>query len=292
MSTIPLVDTALINEQDDPYDLVDPSDTNDPVPFHASDTISIGLRAVTIPSGPNDPEYLAGDMSISFEVLLNAMGRSIGQTVPWVPDLPVYGSETYRGVEFPANKITFEGSVFLANTTETSPTFDERTLNLSRFTMDTDPELLELTASAEAPLLPGKAILRYKPIRYFEIPKEQTLPNLRLDTPKEYLRAVCNRGLSSNLELVIKKYYNGGSLIVGTIVFDEANATDTDTWIHGVFTFNDTESGSEAASLINVNMDYMLAIEALNVPVDFEWVTITMLGIFKKYVDPSYNIAV
>lgn len=291
MSTIPLVDTALINEQDDPYDLVDPSDTNDPVPFHASDTISIGLRAVTIPSGPNDPEYLAGDMSISFEVLLNAMGRSIGQTVPWVPDLPVYGSETYRGIEYPANKITFEGSVFLANTTETSPTFDERTLNLSRFTMDTDPELLELTGSADAPMLVGKAVLRYKTIRPFFIPLQQSLPNERLSSDSEYNVAVCNGSITSELVLSIKRYWNGGVTTIGTITFDPLTPS-SDTWVYGAFVFNDTSNGPSAATLLYCPADEMFVVEATTVPVDFEWVSVTLLGIFKKYVDPSYNIGV
>lgn len=291
MSTIPLVDTALINEQDDPYNLVNPSDPDDPVPFHASDTISIGLRAVTIPSGPNDPEYLAGDMSISFEVLLKAMGRSIGQTVPWVPDLPVYGSETYRGVEFPANKITFEGSVFLANTTETSSTFNERTLNLSRFTMDTDPELLELTGSADAPMLVGKAVLRYKTIRPFYIPLQQSLPNERLSYDMDYNVAVCNGSITSSLVLTIKRYYNGGVSTIGTITFDPLTPS-TDTWVYGAFAFNDSAMGPEATTVLYCSADEMFVVEATTVPVDFEWVSVTLLGKFMKYVHPAYNIPV
>ena len=281
MPTIPLEDTALISEQDDPYNLVDLTNLDDPVPFHSTDTISIGLRTASIPATGDEPYYEAGDMSISYGLLLNAFGRQIGQTHVWFENLPIVGPQTYRGVALPPNKIFFEGSMFLANSDELSSVFNERDLNLSRFTMDTDSELLELTGSADAPLLPGKAIVRYKTIRNFRIEKEQSLPNSRLGSPDEYLRAVCNSGLSTNLVLTIKKYYNGGSVTAGTIVFDEATVSPGDTWINGVFTFNDPD--------VYVKRNYMFVVEATDVPVDFEWVSINMLGTCIKYVDPSYN---
>lgn len=295
MPDIPLANTSTVGELDDPFNLVNGLDNDDPNPFHPSDVICAGLRAVEIPAAGDDPEYIAGDMSVTFDTLSKALGRTIGRTRMWAPFTEFFGPETYRGITLPADFVVYDDQVFLVTTSfNSAATFEEKqsgTMVMERLTRDSDYQFLEMCGSAVAPLVVGSPVLRYLSIRYMEIHKELSLPNDRLDTDKEYLRAACNVDITTDLVLTMKRLHNGGSETVGTITF-VAGSYGSDTWVQGDFVFNDAGSGSNAASLITLTDNTQLVIEATSIPAEIQWVTVNILGKFINYQSPYYNFPV
>lgn len=295
--TIPLADTQTIAEQNDPYTLINPSNTNDPIPFHPTDVITMGMRVATIPTSGDAPEYGEGDMTITYEMLANAIGRQFGRTLPWIPNSIFYGPTTWHGIEIPADTVQHETGLYrVLVDVETSASFEERidgTLVFSRLTQDTDLQYLELTGSATAPITAGMAILRYPVIRVLDIYKEYELPNVRLGQGlQQWHRAICNADITTDLVLQIKNVYNGGESIIGDITFTAPAIPAPGEWVDGVITFSDIASGAEAATRLHIPNYQMLVVEADTVPAELQFVSVNFLGQFMNYQSPYFNIPV
>lgn len=293
--TIPLADTQTIAEQTNPYDLMDPVNSNDPVPFHPSDVISMALRPVEIQAIGDDPIYLQGDMSVTYDMLANAIGRQFGRILQWTPNTTYYGPTTIRGLKLAGDTVKHDTGVYNVLVDFISDaSFEERingALVMSRVTLDSDLQYLELTGSAAAPVIPGTAILRYPVIRPLDVFKQYELPNVRLGQGlQQWHRAICNADITTDLVLQIKNVYNGGESIIGDIIFTAPAVPAPGEWVDGVITFNDIASGAEATTRLHISTFEMLVIEADTVPVELQFVSVNLLGQFMNYQSPYFNI--
>lgn len=291
---IPLNETSTIADLNDPYSLLDPFNGDDPDPFHDSDYISIGLRPVTIPATIDEPEYIEGDLSITYEVLKNALGRNFGRIRPWKGFTTYYGKETYRGIDLPPDIVEYNGELFITlETFNSDATFNERpggNLVLSRVRLDTDPDYLEISGSANSPLLAGDKVIRYNTIRDVRVLAGRDLPNDRLLRQiTGFNNAVCNGDITTDLVLTIKRYWDGGNDTVGTITFTPLTIPNAVKFVYGVYAFNDASLGAQAATGTIIDAGDLLVVEATTIPTEFSFVSITMLGDFINYQSPLYN---
>lgn len=285
MSTIPLVDTSLVNGFDDPFSLVDGLDTDNPIAMHDDDVCYFLRPSEIIGDIPNgDPHYTEGDISITWGGLVEMLGRKIGRTVEWAPNLSLYGPHSVNNINLPPDMVTYNGDLFIVLSDHvTGATFSEIETNqlvLSRVTLDQDDDYVEIIANAVSPLVVGNVISRYAPIRKLDVFRFYNLPNIRLQPDDtDYHVARCNGNISTPLVINLKRVYNNGESTIGTITFTPEVGK---TVIDGVIAFNDP-STSNPSAVMHFGFTEMLFFEASTIPVDFEWVTITLLGVMRNY---------
>ncbi len=286
MPTIPLEDTFLISEGEDPSNIVMGLDGANPVTLH-SDDVCYFLRPTTIPGDiPNQiPEYTAGDISLTWAQLSNMLGRAIGRTVEWQPNTDFYGPHVYNGINLPPDIVSWNGELFITLSDFTSgASFNETSVNdlvLSRITLDQDDDYVEIIANATSPILANSIISRYAPIRKLDVFRFYNLPNSRLQVDDtDYHVARCNGNISTPLVISLKRVFDNGESTIGTITFTPEVGK---TVIDGVIVFNDPAAGPDPTVLMHFGFTEMLFFEATTIPIDFEWVSITLLGVMRNY---------
>ena len=309
LPAIPLEDTLLFSEftlLNDGY--VDDNGPGNPYAdsslysaMHSSDIIPIE-RPTEVIDSVKGITFTPENYKVTADELKQYILQGISRIVPWQPntsfskevrdsannvvrgnDIVVHDGSLYLTVEDFISGATFLEKNFAGDTA----------LNLARIKLDTDKEYVEITASANAPLLSSDIIGRYVSMRRLYVNKLYTLPNLNVaaSSPNIEHKAVCNGNITTDCIIKIMCERGGASPAhIGTITFTAPIGTFLTT--DGVFTFNDAEMGPDAANTLNVNKGYILYFEMDTVPVELEWVVINMLAFTAtNYTHPSFTIA-
>lgn len=227
--------------------------------------------------------------------ILNKIRQPVGNVWRWEPNTPFYAETLVDGQMVPADIVFYQGDLYITNVDFTSGgTFEERRwpegLVLSRLTKDIDLEYLEITANASAPLTTGQEIGAYIAMRKMTIYEQESLPNARLNGPKQHHVAACNIGITSPLIIDVKRW-NGGNNTeeqIGTITFDPNGQSG---WIPGVFVFSDpNQPPAPEPTQMFFDVYDTLILRANTVPSGFQWVRVNLLGTCLKFVSPDYDL--
>lgn len=292
---IPLEDTLLFSE----LTLLNDGYVNDNGPgnpyadsslysaMHGSDIIPIE-RQSEVTDSAKGITYTPENYSVTADELKHYVLQGISRIVPWQPNTPFSKEvrDSANNVVKGNDIVVHDGSLYLAVEDFVSgATFLEKnvagdyTINLTRIKLDTDTDYVEITASANSPLLTGDVIGRYVSMRHMTVYKTYTLPNVEsaAESPNIEHKALCNGNITTDCTIKIMRERGGASPAhIGTITFTAPGGSFAVT--EGVFTFNDSVSGSEANTRLKLGKGYLIYFEMLDVPIDLSWVAINILA--------------
>lgn len=292
-SAIPLEDTSLVSEFDDIYngtpDVFDLDD--DPLPVGDYDYIYLERPAEY---GVDAGTLLPGDYRLTPSNLVKMVLHGKATVLPWKPNTNYVGyREHYNtGLGVRAPDIVFHDNslYFCLMDFQSGETFSviggTGDLQLSRLTLDTDLQYLELTGNIKAPILAGDEVLTYAlGRRSMIIRNEYLLPDPVVGQWADYRKAVCNGDITTTSVFNINRLsIVDGLETVGTITFEPD--LDIPALINGVFDITDTRGGGE---FILMRRDEVLIIEAVTVGMDLAWVRLNILGEFMSYRSPYHT---
>lgn len=233
---------------------------------------------------------VAGSINQTITNLDQAL-QQLGQIWNWTPNTLFTNARTINDYITAPDIVHHEGSLYVVLQNFTSGVnFSEKSganLVLSRLSMDTDLDHLELVAGATAPLFLDQEIGSYLAIRDFIIELEHTLPNSRLKAPTILHRALCNADITSaNVVTLYKtKGTTGATTAVATISF---NTTASGAGMPGVFAFNDAESDTPTTKIVFQKGD-ILVFKLTTRSNDITWVRINMLGTYVSFLSPRFD---
>lgn len=259
-----------------------------------------------VPSGPTPAE---GDNSTAFATtefvqqvatLLQLANTALtqrldiaGQIKHWRPNTTYYTNGNINDVPFPANIVFYNGSLYLVLQDFTSEVdFSEKsgaTLVLSRLSMDTDPDVLELYAGAMAPLWLNQELGGYLALRNFDIYRQHVVPHIVNGTLMQIHMAMCNGSITDTNVVTLRRtnVLDGTIDNVATITF---NTTAGPAGMPGTIVFNDAAS-PDPTNRITVKRGDALSFVLTTKSVDLAWVRINMVGNFISYLSPTLDIA-
>lgn len=291
---IPAEDTSLVSEFDDIYNgTPDGFDIDDdPLPVGEDDYIYL-MRPVeyTIDDGST---LLPGDYRLTPSNIAKMVLHGKATVLPWKPNTDYVGYREHpgTGLGVRAPDIIFhDNSLYyclMDFRSETSfSVFDiNGDLQLSRLTLDSDLQYLELTGNIKAPILAGDEVLTYAlGRRDMLIRNEYSLPHPEDGQLADYRKAVCNGDITTTSVFNINRLgTNDGLETVGTITFEPD--LNIPLFIDGVFDITDSRGGGD---FILMGRDEVLIIEAVTVGMDLAWVRLNILGEFISYRSPYHT---
>ena len=295
LSPIPAEDTSLVSEFDDIYngtpDAFDIDD--DPLPVGEEDYVYL-MRPVeyTIDDGST---LLPGDYRLTPSNIAKMVLHGKATVLPWKPYTNYVGYREHpgTGVGVRAPDIIFHNnSLYYCLTDFQSESifsvFDDtgEVLQLSRLTLDSDLQYLELTGNIKAPILAGDEVLSYViGRRSMIIRNEHSLPYPEDGQMADYRKAVCNGDITTTSVFNINRLSDAEGLeTIGTITFEPDE--NIPTIINGVFDITDTRG---AGDFILMRRDEVLIIEAVTVGMDLAWVRLNILGEVISYRSPYHT---
>lgn len=291
---IPAEDTSLVSEFDDIYNgTPDGFDIDDdPLPVGEDDYIYL-MRPVeyTIDDGST---LLPGDYRLTPSNIAKMVLHGKATVLPWKPNTDYVGYREHpgTGLGVRAPDIIFhDNSLYyclMDFRSETSfSVFDiNGDLQLSRLTLDSDLQYLELTGNIKAPILAGDEVLTYAlGRRGMIIRNEYSLPYPELGHYADYRKAVCNGDITTTSVFNINRLSDAEGLVtIGTITFEPD--LNIPVLIDGVFDITDSRGGGD---FILMGRDEVLIIEAVTVGMDLAWVRLNILGEFISYRSPYHT---
>lgn len=294
---IPAEDTSLVSEFDDIYNgTPDGFDIdNDPLPVGENDYVYL-MRPVeyTIDDGST---LLPGDYRLTPSNIAKMVLHGKATVLPWKPNTDYVGYREHlsTGLGVRAPDIIFHNnSLYYCLTDFQSDsifsvfdsTGDGEVLQLSRLTLDSDLQYLELTGNIKAPILAGDEVLSYAiGRRHMRIRNEYALPDPQYGQLADYRKAVCNGDITTTSVFNINRLSDANGLeTIGTITFEPDS--NIPVLINGVFDITDTRGGGD---FILMRRDEVLIIEAATVGMDLAWVRLNILGEFISYRSPYHT---
>lgn len=301
MPAIPLEDTSLVSDFNDIYQgtLAEIDSGDDPLPVGDGDYIYLErpdeytIEGVSSEGeGGSDPiTLLPGDYRLTPNNIVKMVLHGKSTIVPWRPFTHYEGLREHYSTGNPvrAPDVVFHNNslYFCLMDFESGGSFSvfddyDEVLQLSRLTLDTDLQYLELTSSIKAPIAVGDELLTYalgrremRIYNYYSLP----FPN---DGGVDYRRAICNGDITTTSVFNINRLSDAAGLeTIGTITF-EPNGHGAPL-IEGVFDITDSRGGGD---FILMRRDEVLIIEALTVGIDLAWVRLNILGEFISYRSP------
>lgn len=294
LSAIPLEDTSLVSEFDDIYngtpDYFDSED--DPLPVGEEEYIYLERPAEY---SADVGTLLPGDYRLTPSNIAKMVLHGKATILPWRPSTEYKGLREHygNGLAVRAPDVVFhDNSLYLClmdfESGESFSVFNDSgdILQLSRLTLDTDLQYLELTGNIKAPILAGDEVLTYAlGRRSMIIRNEYLLPDPEGGQWADYRKAVCNGDITTTSVFNINRLGNAEGLeTVGTITFEPNLANPV--LINGVFDITDSRGGGD---FILMRRDEILIIEALTVGIDLAWVRLNILGEFVSYTSPYHT---
>lgn len=291
---IPAEDTSLVSEFDDIYngtpDAFDIDD--DPLPVGEDDYVYL-MRPVeyTVDGGT----LLPGDYRLTPNNIVKMVLHGKSTIVPWRPFTNYEGLREHYNTGNPVRApdvIFHNNSLYFClvdfQSDENFSVFASDggdSLVLSRLTLDTDLQYLELTSSIKAPILAGDELLAYAlGRREMRIYNDYALP-FPYGGGVDYRRAICNGDITTTSVFNINRLnMNDGVVTIGTITFEPD--LNIPALINGVFDITDTRGGGD---FILMKRDEVLIIEAVTVGMDLAWVRLNILGEFISYRSPYHT---
>lgn len=292
---IPAEDTSLVSEFDDIYngtpDLFDIDD--DPLPVGEEDYVYL-MRPVeyTIDDGST---LLPGDYRLTPSNIAKMVLHGKATVLPWKPNTNYVGYREHPGtgvgvrapdIIFHDNSLYFCLMDFLSDSIFSVFDSTGEVLQLSRLTLDSDLQYLELTGNIKAPILAGDEVLTYAlGRRSMLIRNEYSLPHPEDEQSADYRKAVCNGDITTTSVFNINRLSDAEGLeTIGTITFEPDE--NIPVLINGVFDITDTRGGGD---FILMRRDEVLIIEAVTVGMDLAWVRLNILGEFISYRSPYHT---
>ena len=292
-TAIPLVDTLLFSDLPDPVDGYVSSGSalgN----THVDETYYPLLRDGDVfpmerPALENDlvneVDYLPDNYQVTLGRLRKAVLFGLQSVRAWQPNT-VYsaGLVDPQGVVIRSpDFFTNDGSLYITTEDhESQSSFSQLDGNgmviATRITTDNDPTYVEITANIRAPILSGDEIGAYVAQRQLLISKEYQFPNADLGYRNHNVEATayCNPDITAPCSVTITRTGETASTVIGSILFTpDVGATHR---IPGVFTFNDPEMGSWAATTLILQKGDMLVFEADTVALDLAWIRLNMVA--------------
>lgn len=307
-AAIPLGDTALFSDFLNLADGINDTGAGPGNPY-VDDTIYSLIhdrdifpleRPVTATEPSKELEFIPENYRVRGRELRQYVLMGLSRVIEWKPNTDYFkeirdsDNNLVRGPDI----VTHDGSIYIVTNDFTSGSdFLEKeyagdyTINLTRIKLDTDTDYVEITASANSPLLTGDVIGRYVSMRYMTVYKTYTLPNVEsaAQSPNIEHKALCNGNITTDCTIKIMCERGGASPEhIGTITFTAPGGSFAVT--EGVFTFNDSEWGPEANTRLNLDKGYLIYFEMLDVPIDLSWVAINILAAAEvSYSHPSFT---
>jgi hypothetical protein len=292
-TAIPLVDTLLFSDLPDPVDGYVSSGSalgNTHVdetyyPLLRDGDVFPMERPVLENDLVNEVDYLPENYQVTLGRLRKAILFGLQSVRAWQPNT-VYsaGLVDPQGVVIRSpDFFTNDGSLYITTEDhESQSSFSQLDGNgmviATRITTDNDPTYVEITANIRAPILSGDEIGAYVAQRQLLISKEYQFPNADLGHSNSNVEATayCNPDITAPCSVTITRIRETASTVIGSILFTpDVGATHR---IPGVFTFNDPEMGSWAATTLILNKGNMLVFEADTVALDLAWIRLNMVA--------------
>lgn len=292
---IPAEDTSLVSEFDDIYngtpDAFDIDD--DPLPVGEDDYVYL-MRPVeyTVDGGT----LLPGDYRLTPSNIAKMVLHGKATVLPWKPNTNYVGYREHPGtglgvrapdIIFHDNSLYFCLMDFQSDSIFSVFDSTGEVLQLSRLTLDSDLQYLEMTGNIKAPILAGDEVLTYAlGRRSMIIRNEYSLPVPQDGQLADYRKAVCNGDITTTSVFNINRLSDaeGGVETIGTITFEPDE--DIPALINGVFDITDTRGGGD---FILMRRGEVLIIEALTVGIDLAWVRLNILGEVISYRSPYHT---
>lgn len=260
-------------------------------------------RAATITDNDKGLDFLEENYQVTAAELKQYILHGLSRVIPWKPNTDYFKEirDTANNLVRGPDIVSHNGSIYIVTEDFTSDaSFLEKanagnpTIFLTRIKLDTDTEYVEISAAAASPLLVGDVIGRYVSLRHMTVYKEYTLPNTASAaySPNVEHKAVCNGTITTDCTIKIMCERGGATPAhIGTITITAPGGSFAT--VDGVFTFNDSESGPQASTQLNLGKGYLIYFEMENVPLDLSWVCINMLAAAEvSYSHPNFTIAV
>lgn len=286
---IPLVDTVTAGDLLSIYDAVDTPTAPDALPPLLDTDIFILQR--TSEANIDGKVYAEGDFIITGEELRQWVIGPNSVVRPWLPQTDYYGPYTDGvGVDHAGEIVSHADSLYnVLSDFTTGMTFadiDASTVVLSRITMDTDLQYVELPFSAVGPFLPNQTIGMYSPITgSVTVRKLWNLPNTlsphEQDLP--FSKFYCNPEITTNTVVTLYQMWDSGEQVVGTITFDPVNALTS--YVPGDF-----DIGLDPDCTISPG-DILIA-RVTTAAAELSWVSLNMLASKQSVRSPEFNIPV
>ena len=258
-------------------------------PFITYINNAFGKRPFTV--APST-EFTAGRVLVATGGGLSVEPVDLASLAP--PPVKLWQPETnyFTGTaETASDVVMHDGNLYIVTQDFSSGgvgSFDER-VGLSRVSMDSDVQYLEITADASLPFTSGQVISRYRAIRRYKVKAEYSLPNANLDYPRTYNTAVCNSSITTNTVVAIERLaYNVAPVVIGTITFTPDASPE---FTEGVIVFNDAlmGPGDEALGII-IPLGEILQLRVTTVGTGLEWISTNFLGEFMSYTSVNFNL--
>ncbi len=292
---IPAEDTSLVSEFDDIYNgTPDGFDIdNDPLPVGEDDYVYL-MRPVEYTTDDGST-LLPGDYRLTPSNIAKMVLHGKATVLPWKPYTYYVGYREHpgTGLGVRAPDIIFhDNSLYYCLTDFQSESifsvFDDagEVLQLSRLTLDSDLQYLELTGNIKAPIIAGDEVLSYAiGRRHMRIRNAYALPGPQYGQLADYRKAVCNGDITTTSVFNINRLSEAMGLeTVGPITFEPD--LNIPVLIEGVFDITDTRGGGD---FILMRRDEVLIIEAATVGMDLAWVRLNILGEVISYRSPYHT---
>lgn len=209
----------------------------------------------------------------------------------WIPETEYKTAYTDTSGTSHANEIvSHDGSLYVVMLDFTSGlTFADvigGLVVLSRLTMDTDLQYIELPFSAVGPFISNQTIGMYSPItNSVTVSELWSLPNTLAPhiQNQQYSKFYCNPDISTNAVVTLYSLSNVGETELGTITFNPLNAQTS--YVIGIMDLGITGS-------FTLNVGDILIARITTVPINLSWVSLNTLGSMRSVRSPEFNIPV